>query len=157
MGRLTPLLLPLMMSAHVYAHSIPQTQQDAIREHHTKLIMGSGQNVTVLQPDVLLYRSIFERKNMLEERQLIEPDQVPWAQVFKKSDMSFGHILSLAALASGYEAHFDGNIDPTQIVKLNTQANSLVDLAEYLSRVTGTQVSVYPESRVIVASARTTP
>lgn len=157
MGRLILLALPVLMSADLHAQSIPQTQQDAIREHHTKLIMGSGQNLTVLQPDVALYRSIFERKNIVDERQLIEPDPVPWAQVFKKADQSFGNILSLAALASGYEAHFDGNIDPTQIVQLNTQANSLVDLAEYLSRVTGTQVSVYPESRVIVASARTTP
>lgn len=157
MGRLILLAISMIVSADLFAQSIPQTQQDAIREYHTKLIMGSGHNITVLQPDVLLYRSIFERKNQLDERQLIDPDPVPWAQVFKKTDLSFGNILSLAALASGYEAHFDGNIDPTQIVSLNTQANSLVDLAEYLSRVTGTQVSVYPESRVIVASARTTP
>lgn len=156
MGRLILIVLPLMMATDVYAQSIPQTHQDAIREHHTKRIMGSGQDITVLQPDVLLYRSIFERKNEVEQRRLIEPDPVPWAQVFKNADLSFGQILSLAALASGYEAHFDGNIDPTQIVQLNTQANSLVDLAEYLSRVTGTQVSVYPESRVIIASARTT-
>ncbi|WGK63522.1 hypothetical protein QAO71_17285 (plasmid) [Halopseudomonas sp. SMJS2] len=157
MGRLILLVLPLMMAADIYAQSLPQTHQDAIREHHTKQIMGSGKNITVLQPDVLLYRSIFERKNTVQQRQLIDPDPVPWAQVFKNVDLSFGHILTLAALASGYDAHFDGNIDPTQIVQLNTQANSMVDLAEYLSRVTGTQITVYPESRVIVASARTTP
>ncbi len=155
MGRLILKTLPLLLAFNVNAQGIPQNHKDAIREHHTKLIMGSGQQITVLQPDVMLYRSIFERENTVENRDLPAPDPVPWAQVFKGKDLSFGQTLSLAARASGYDAHFDASVNQAQIVKLNTEANSLVDLAEYLSRVTGTQVTVYPESRVILASVRT--
>jgi hypothetical protein len=157
MGRLIFMALPLLMAVGANAQGIPQTHQDAIREHHTKRIMGSGHQLTILQPDVLLYRSIFKRENTVDERQLIDADPVPWAQVFKNRDLSFGQTLSLAAVASGYEVHFDGNVDSGQLVQLNTEANSLTDLAEYLSRITDTQVTVYPESRVVIASARTAP
>lgn len=136
------------------AEGISQYHMDAIREFHTKRIMGSGQQLTNLQPDVVLYRKIFEKPNTLDTRGTPEPDGIPWAQVFKKADLSFGDTLTLAAAASGYDAHFDPAVDQHQRVKLNTQANSLTDLAEYLTRVTSADVRVYPESRVVIVTKK---
>ncbi len=154
MGRLIVGLCLATAATAASAEGISQYHMDAIREYHTKQIMGSGQQLTNLQPDVVLYRKIFEKPNTVDDRSAPEPDAIPWAQVFKKADLSFGDTLTLAAAASGYDAHFDPAVDTSQRVKLNTQANSLTDLAEYLTRVTGADVRVYPESRVVLATKK---
>lgn len=130
---------------------IPQEQMDAIREFHTKQILGSSQNLTHLQPDVALYRKLFERRENLVDRQKIpELDPVPMAQVFKVRDLTLGQLAMVAAAASGYDAVIHPQVNQQQIVKINSRPNSLVDLAEYLTRVTDAQFTVYQESRALV-------
>jgi hypothetical protein len=132
--------------------SIPQHQMDAIREYHTKAILGSSQSLTNLQPDVVLYRKLFERReNPLDQQKLPEPDPVPYAQVFKGRDLTLGQLVSVATAASGYDAEIHPQINQRQIVKINSLPNSLTDMAEYLTRVTDAQFTVYPDSRVLVA------
>jgi len=136
------------------AEGITQYQKDAIREYHTKKILGSGHELTSRQPDVILYQNIFKKPNTLDVKRTPEVDQIPWAQVFKKADLSFGDTLSLAAKASGYDPVFDEAVDTSKIVKLNSQPNSLVDLAEYLERVTGSIIRLYPDTRVIIVTRK---
>lgn len=154
MGRLIAGACLALACTHVSAEGITQYQKDAIREYHTKMILGSGQNLTSRQPDVVLYQNIFKKPNTLDQHRTPEIDQIPWAQVFKKANLSFGDTLTLAAKASGYDPVFDPVVDQSQIVKLNTQANSLTDLAEYLERVTGSNIKLYPESRVIIVTKK---
>lgn len=155
MGRVVPaaaLAAALSVAAHAQAVSLPQAQLDAIREHHTKLIMGSGQDLTNLQPDVRLYREIFRlKKNKPDQRELPEIGPIPYAQVFKKTDIPVGKLVTVAAAASGYDIEFHPRVNQNEVIKLNTRANSLTDLAEYLTRVSGAYYQVYPESRVLMA------
>lgn len=141
-----------LATAQGVPQGIPQQQMDAIREYHTKQILGSSKNLTNLQPDVVLYRKLFERReNPLDQQKLLPPDPVPEAQVFKAHDLTLGQLVNVAAAASGYDAVIHPQINQQQIVKINTRPNSLTDLAEYLTRVTDAQFTVYPESRVLVA------
>ncbi|NVL48727.1 hypothetical protein F2S72_01800 [Pseudomonas syringae pv. actinidiae] len=155
MGRLTA-IIPLMAfsaacAAQGVLQSIPQQQMDAIREYHTKQIMGSSQNLTNLQPDVVLYRKIFERReNVVDAQRTVPLDPVPMAQVFKAHDLTLGQLVKVAAAASGYDAIIHPQINQQQIVKLNSLPNSLTDIAEYLTRVTDAQFTVYQESRDLV-------
>lgn len=156
MGRLIPVVALMLASASALAQGVPQTipqdQMDAIREYHTKQIMGSSQNLTNLQPDVVLYRKFFERRDYnLDTQRTIDLDPVPSAQVFKAHDLTLGQLANVAAAASGYDAVIHPQIDQRQIVKINSRPNSLADIAEYLSRVTDAQFTVYPESRVLMA------
>ncbi len=131
--------------------SIPQQQKDAIREHHTKQILGSSQSLTSLQPDVVLYRKFFERReNTLDQMKQVPLDPVPMAQVFKAHDLTLGQLAKVAAAASGYDAVLHPQINQQQIVKMNSQPNSLTDIAEYLTRVTDAQFTVYQESRALI-------
>ena len=154
MGRVILASLLLVSCGHVSAEGITQYQKDAIREHHTKMILGSGQDLTNVQPDVRLYRNIFKKPNKLDESRQPAIDAIPWAQVLKKANLSLGETLTLAAAASGYDTVFDPAVDANQIVKLNTQPNSLADIAEYLRRVTNTDITLYPESRVVIVTAK---
>ena len=153
MGKLI-LLLAALFAGQASAEGIPQEHKDAIREHYEKEILGSGKDLTVRQPDVELYRKIFTKPNTLDVRELPAPDQIPSPQIFKNQDLTLGQILKLAGAASGYDAVFDPQIDQNQIIKFNTQPNSLSDIAEYLSRVSTAQVTVWPESRVIMATKK---
>lgn len=155
MGRLTMTLALMTVSSVSVAQGvpqgIPQQQMDAIREYHTKQILGSSQNLTNLQPDVVLYRKIFERReNTLDVQRTVPMDPVPMAQVFKAHDLTLGQLVKVAAAASGYDAVLHPQIDQKQVVKLNTQPNSLTDIAEYLTRVTNAQFTVYQESRALI-------
>lgn len=155
MGRLT-VALALLASASIalaegVPQSIPQQQMDAIREHHTKQILGSSQGLTNLQPDVVLYRKIFERReNTLDQMKQVPLDPVPMAQVFKARDLTLGQLVKVAAAASGYDAELHPQINQQQIVKINSQPNSLTDIAEYLTRVTDAQFTVYQEGRALI-------
>nr|WP_192963356.1 hypothetical protein [Pseudomonas fluorescens]CEK42164.1 hypothetical protein PQBR57_0211 [Pseudomonas fluorescens SBW25] len=155
MGRLTLTLAMMAVSGLAVAEGIPQgipqQQMDAIREYHTKQIMASSQSLTNLQPDVLLYRKIFERReNPVDQQRYVPLDPVPMAQVFKAHDITLGQLVQVASAASGYDAVIHPQVNQQQIVKLNTLPNSLTDLAEYLSRVTDAQFTVYQESRDLV-------
>jgi hypothetical protein len=136
------------------AEGITQYQKDAIREYHTKMILGSGQDLTRRQPDVVHFQNMMKKPNQVDEHHTVDADPIPWAQVFKNANMSFGDTLTLAAKASGYDSVFDPAIDTSKIVKLNTQANSLTDIAEYLSRVTNYNINLYPESRVVIVTRK---
>ena len=156
MGRLMTVLGLMAASSSALAQGvpqgIPQEQMDAIREYHTKQILGSSQNLTNLQPDVVLYRKFFERKeNNLDVQKAPDLDPVPMAQVFKAKDLTLGQLVKVAAAASGYDAEIHPQINQQQIVKINSRPNSLVDMAEYLTRVTDAQFTVYQESRKLVA------
>lgn len=154
MGRLIVSACLVMACANASAEGITQYHKDAIREYHTKMILGSGQDLTNRQPDVVLFQNIFKKPNKLDEQRLPTPDLIPWAQVFKKANMSFGDTLTLAAKASGYDPVFDPAVDTSKIVKINTQANSLADIAEYLMRMTNTNITLYPESRVVIVTRK---
>lgn len=152
MGRLMTMIPLMAVSTWAAASGIPQEHKDAIREYHTKQIMGSSQDITLLQPDVVLYRKIFERKeNVLDQRHLPEVDPIPFAQIFKKSDLTLGQVVKVAAAASGYDAEFHPQVNQDEIVKINSRPNSLTDIAEYLSRVSKAELYVYQESRVLMA------
>jgi len=152
MGRLMCALPFFFIPGFAAASGIPQEHMDAMREHHTKQIMGSSQNLTLLQPDVLLYRKIFERReNNIDRRALPEPDPIPLAQIFKKSDLTLGQVVSIAAAASGYDVEFHPQVNQDEIVKINSRPNSLVDIAEYLTRISNAELYVYQESRVLMA------
>lgn len=86
MGKLTIGFCLLAAASTALAEGVPQMYKDAIREHHTKMILGSGQDLTVLQPDVVLYRKIFQKENTTDHRELIQADEIPWAQLFKNQD-----------------------------------------------------------------------
>jgi hypothetical protein len=130
---------------------IPQEQKDAIREYQTKRILGSSQQLTHLQPDVALYRKMFERReNGVDQQKTIPLDRVPMVQVFKVRQLTVGQLANVAAAASGYDVVFDPQVNQQQYVKINSQANSLVDIAEYLTRVTDAHYTVYQESRVLM-------
>lgn len=155
MGRLTLALAMMAVSGLAVAEGvpqgIPQQQMDAIREYHTKQIMGSSQSLTNLQPDVVLYRKIFERReNPVDQQKYVPLDPVPMAQVFKAHDITLGQLVQVASAASGYDAVIHPQVNQQQIVKLNTRPNSLTDIAEYLTRVTDAQFTVYQESRELV-------
>ncbi|BAW26804.1 hypothetical protein ACVXHM_33500 [Pseudomonas aeruginosa] len=155
MGRLIMLLGSLVCAGIAQAEGvpqgIPQQQMDAIREYHTKQIMGSSQDLTNLQPDVVLFRKLFERReNNLDQQKLVPLDPVPMAQVFKANDLTLGQLAKVAAAASGYDAVLHPQINQQQIVKINSRPNSLTDIAEYLTRVTDAQFTVYQESRALV-------
>ncbi|MCF5381942.1 hypothetical protein GIW05_00200 [Pseudomonas syringae] len=156
MGRLIAGLALLATSGFAVAEgipqSIPQQQMDAIREYHTKQIMGSSQSLTNLQPDVVLYRKMFERReNEVDQPKFPTPDPVPLAQVFKAHDITLGQLVNVAAAASGYDVAFHPQVNQRQIVKINSRPNSLTDMAEYLTRVTDAQFAVYPDSRLLIA------
>lgn len=155
MGRLTVTLALMAVSGAAVAQGvpvgIPQQQMDGIREYHTKQILGSSQGLTNLQPDVVLYRKIFERRDGDQEVQRRVPlDPVPMAQVFKAHDLTLGQLVKVAAAASGYTAILHPQVNQQQTVQLNAQPNSLTDIAEYLTRVTDAQFTVYQESRDLV-------
>lgn len=153
MGKLI-LALAILAAPIVHAEGITQYHKDVIREYYEKQILGSGKDLTVRQPDVNLYRKIFEKPNVVDSRPLPPPDEIPWPQIFKNQNLTLGEILELASAASGYEAEFDPTIDQNQIVKLNTAPNSLRDIAEYVSRVSTARITVYPESRLITATPK---
>ncbi|MCK1788908.1 hypothetical protein [Pseudomonas violetae] len=153
MGKLI-LALAVLIAPLAHAEGISQGHKDAIREYYEKQILGSGKDLTVRQPDVVLYRKYFTKPNVMDTRSLPPPDEIPWPQIFKKQNVTLGEILRLASAASGYETEFDPSIDQNEIVKINTAPNSLRDIAEYLSRVSATQVTVYPESRLITATRK---
>lgn len=135
--------------------TIPNQQRDAIREYHTKRVLGSSANLTNLQPDVLLYRKIFEKKsNGVDRRELPGLDPVPMVQLFKKTDLPLGNVANLLASASGYDAVFDPQVNQAQIVKLNSYPNSITDIAEYLTRVTDAHFVVYQEGRQLIATPK---
>lgn len=148
------LSLAFLVTPLVNAEGITQEHKDAIREHYEKLILGSGQDLTVRQPDVDLYRKIFQKPNVLDTRPLPPPDQIPWPQIFKNQNLTLGEILKLASAASGYDAVFDPAINQNQVVLLNTAPNSLRDIAEYVTRVSTAQITVYPEARKITATQK---
>lgn len=155
MGRVIMLLGSLVCAGIAQAEGvpqgIPQQQMDAIREYHTKQIMGSSQDLTNLQPDVVLFRKLFERReNNFDQQKLVPLDPVPMAQVFKANDLTLGQLAKVAAAASGYDAVLHPQINQQQIVKINSRPNSLTDIAEYLTRVTDAQFTVYQESRALV-------
>lgn len=153
MGKLI-FLMACFVTMSANAEGIRQEQKDAIREHYEKQILGSGKDITIRQPDVELYRKIFAKPNQLDTRVLTEPDEIPWAQIFKGQDLTLGQILKLASAAGGYDAEFDPQVDQNEIIKLNTNPNSLVDIAEYLTRVSKARVTVYPEYRVLVTTKK---
>lgn len=153
MGKLM-LALAVLVTPLAHAEGITQYHKDAIREYYEKQILGSGQDLTVRQPDVNLYRKIFEKPNVVDTRPLPPPDEIPWPQIFKKQNLTLGEILRLASAASGYDAEFDPTIDQNQIVEINTAPNSLRDIAEYVSRVSTARITVYPEFRVITATRK---
>jgi len=148
------LALACAVCTQAFAEGITQFHKDVIREHYEKQILGSGKDLTVRQPDVNLYRRIFEKPNTLDERPLPPPAEIPWPQIFKKKELTLGEILNLASAASGYDTAFDPQVDLSQVIRLNSEANSLRDIAEYLTRVSGARISVYPESRVVVATKK---
>lgn len=155
MGRVIMLLGSLVCAGIAQAEGvpqgIPQQQMDAIREYHTKQIMGSSQDLTNLQPDVVLFRKLFERReNNFDQQKLVPLDTVPMTQVFKANDLTLGQLAKVAAAASGYDAVLHPQINQQQIVKINSRPNSLTDIAEYLTRVTDAQFTVYQESRALV-------
>ena len=154
MGKLTIGFCLLAAASTALAEGVPQMYKDAIREHHTKMILGSGQDLTVLQPDVVLYRKIFQKENTTDHRELIQADEIPWAQLFKNQDLTLGEIVRLSAAASGYDSRFDPQVNQDQVIKLNSHPNSLRDLAEYLTRVSGARVTVYPEGLVVTATLK---
>lgn len=153
MGKLILTLLFLLPTV-ANAEGITQYHKDAIREYYEKQILGSGQDLTVRQPDVDLYRKIFTKPNEVDTRQLPPPDQIPWPQIFKNQNLTLGEILNLASAASGYEAEFDPVINQNEIVLINTSPNSLRDIAEYVTRVSSARITVYPESRLITATRK---
>lgn len=157
MGRLIITAQLVLFSAWVSAQSMPQMHKDAIREHHTKQIMGSSQDLTLLQPDVVLYRKIFERRaNRVDTQTLPDLDPVPMAQVFKKHDLNLGQLLSVTAAASGYDPVFHPQVNQQQLVKINSLPNSLDAIAEYVTRVSDAHVSVWQESRVLMVMPKGT-
>ena len=153
MGKLI-LSLAFVLATPAFAEGISQYHKDVIREHYEKQILGSGKDITVRQTDVNLYRRIFEKPNVLDVRPLPPPAEIPWPQLFKGQVLSLGEILNLASAASGYDATFDPAVDQSQPIKLNSEANSLRDIAEYLSRVSNADVTVYPESRDVIATKK---
>lgn len=151
MGRVTTLLMLTLLCASASAQSLPQQHRDAIREAKTKQIFGSSEDLTLLQPDVILYRKIFElRENHVDRQLLLELDPIPMAQIYKYSELNLGQLISLSAAASGYDAEFHSQVNQSQMVKINSHANSLDAIAEYVGRVTDTKISVWPESRVVL-------
>lgn len=151
MGRLILVVALGLSSSIALGQAIPQAHLDAIREYHTKQIFGSSEDLTLKQPDVVLYRQIFERReNTVDYQQMPELDPIPLAQVFKKTDLKLGQLMRVAALASGYDAEFHPQVNQNEIVKINSYPNSLDDIAEYVTRVTGSHISIWPESRVVV-------
>ena len=99
----------------------------------------------------MLYRKIFERReNNLDVQRQVPLDPVPMAQVFKAHDLTLGQLVNVATAASGYDAVMHPQVNQQQIVKLNTRPNSLNDIAEYLTRVTDSQFTVYQETRVLI-------
>jgi bisphosphoglycerate-dependent phosphoglycerate mutase len=155
MGRVIMMLGSMMLAASAQAEGvpqgIPQQQMDAIREFHTKQIMGSSKDLTTLQPDVVLYRKLFERReNSLDHMKKVPLDPVPMAQVFKAHDLTLGQLVKVAAAASGYDAVLHPQINQQQTVLINSHPNSLIDIAEYLTRVTDAQFTVYQEGRALV-------
>lgn len=156
MGRLI-VVVTLMLNAGIalaggVPQGVPQQHMDAIREHHTKRILGSSQELTILQPDVTLYRKIFSGEVALQySKRPLKVDEAPSVQVFKSADLKLGPLVRLLSAAGGYDASFHPQVNQEQYVKLNTQANSLTEIAEYLTRVTDAQFTTYPESRLLVA------
>lgn len=153
MGKLILSLL-FLLAPIAQAEGITQYHKDAIREYYEKQILGRGQDLTVRQPDVDLYRRIFTKPNEVDTRPLPPPDQIPWPQIFQKQNLTLGEILNLASAASGYETEFDPAINQNEIVLINTSPNSLRDIAEYVSRVSSARITVYPESRLITATQK---
>lgn len=129
-----------------------QVEKDSIREHHTRLILRTGKPITVLQPDVRVAREIFSIENSVAPRPLLEPDPIPWVQLFKKQDLSLGETLEILSKASGYDLAVHPQIDLNQTVKLNGQQNSLRDIAEYLSRISNSHISVFKEARMLTVN-----
>lgn len=82
MGKLILSLL-FLLAPIAQAEGITQYHKDAIREYYEKQILGRGQDLTVRQPDVDLYRRIFTKPNEVDTRPLPPPDQIPWPQIFK--------------------------------------------------------------------------
>lgn len=153
MGKLTfatLILLPLTC----LASELPQAYKDGIREHHTQRILGTSEEITNLQPDVRLYRELFKKPNVVDRRETLPPDPVPWAQLFKGSDLTLGEVITLVGGASGYDPKFDPQVNQNQLVKLNSHPNSLADVAEYLTRVTDAHVMLYPDSRTITVTRK---
>lgn len=153
MGRLI-MAFALSLCLPAYADGISQFHKDVIREHYEKQILGSGKDLTVRQPDVNLYRAIFTKPNRLDERILPLPADIPWPQIFTTSELTLGEILRLAGAASGYDVVIDPAVDVHQVIQINSAANSLRDIAEYLTRVSGARITVYPESRDLVATKK---
>jgi hypothetical protein len=64
-------------------------------------------------------------------------------------------LIKLAGAASGYDPVFDKQVNQDELVKINSQANSLADIAEYVTRVSSAQVLVYPDTRSITVTRKT--
>ena len=151
MGKLI-FCLACVLATPAFAEGISQYHKDVIREHYEKQILGSGKDITQRQSDVNLYRRIFEKPNVLDERPLPPPAEIPWPQIFKGQVLTLGEIVKLASAASGYDPVFDPAVDQSQPIKLNSEANSLRDIAEYLTRVSNARITLYPELRNVVAT-----
>lgn len=158
MGKLmqSALLMLSMSSTFAVADGITQHQKDAIRESYEKSILGARGNITTLQPDVALYRRLFPAPNKIDVRELPPADPIPWARLFKGPQrMSLRRTLDLVAAGSGYDVFYDPQVNQDRLVSLNTQPNSLKDIAEYLTRVGGAQITLLPESRSILVMQQT--
>lgn len=155
MGRLMLLAMGLCALPCLAGEGIPQQHKDAIREYHTQRILATSQPITTLQSDVRLYRELLKTPNTIDHRQLPEPDEIPWARFFKgQTDLTLGQLINLAGAASGYDPVFDKQVNQDELVKINTQANSLADIAEYVTRVSSAQVLVYPDTRSITVTRK---
>lgn len=155
MGRLMLLALGLCTLPCLAGEGIPQQHKDAIREYHTQRILATSQPITNLQSDVRLFRELLKAPNTIDQRQVPEPDEIPWARFFKgQTDLTLGQLINLAGAASGYDPVFDKQVNQDELVKINTQPNSLADIAEYVTRVSSAQVLVYPDSRSITVTRK---
>ena len=155
MGRLMLIAVGFLALPCLAEEGIPQQHKDAIREYHTQRILGTSQPITTLQSDVRLYRQLFKTPNVIDRRQLPEPDEVPWARFFKgQTDLTLGQLINLAGAASGYDPVFDKQVNQDELVRINTQPNSLADIAEYVTRVSSAYVLIYPDTRSITVTRK---
>ena len=139
-----------LISMKCAAAGLPQSYLDEIREHETQRILGTSEQITTLQSDVAMLRRAFAvRSNVVDVQSLPGLDPIPLAQLFKHQDLTLGQIVKLTSAASGYEATIHPDVNQNVVVKINGHPNALDTIAEYLTRVTDTNVIIWPESRAV--------
>lgn len=147
--------LPLVSIA---ADSIPQWQKNEIRERIQTEVMNRPAKISNMSAEEVLLRRYNKPTAMVDEIQYPEIKELPSFRAFQSQPLSFKNMVRVISKSSGLDEPIFlpaiSNETLEMKIPLNHKMNRLADLLDYLQYVTGTDIRIYPESKMILIAPR---